>query len=200
MSRNEELSRRILASLSAGGKLPPSSRNGQRPAFVVDAKLSRSRSAVVEMYDLQLASAVGAPAMERCLLRYIENTLGLPVWVPVELQLYVQLDKAVRVAVDDGECCAADIPPDAQSSHHLPRVQTAWGEGRWSVSRPTRRRRREARPARSAFCTTLWAPSVEVASGRHVRPVRRAATVRRRHSGRGVAVRHRPARWADVAL
>ena len=49
----------------------------------------------MEMYDLQLASAVGAPAMERCLLRHIENTLGLPVWMPVDMQLYLQLDQAV---------------------------------------------------------------------------------------------------------
>ena len=52
----------------------------------------------MEMYDLQLASAVGAPAMERCLLRHIENTLGLPVWMPVDMQLYLQLDQAVSHA------------------------------------------------------------------------------------------------------
>ena len=55
---------------------------------------------MLEAYDLQLASAAGAPAMERCLLRWIENVLRLPVWVPVVLPLYVQLDAAVAVAVD----------------------------------------------------------------------------------------------------
>ena len=47
--------------------------------LVVDAKLSRQSSALVDCYDMQLASAVGAPAMEQSLLRWIENTLRLPV-------------------------------------------------------------------------------------------------------------------------
>ena len=38
LTRNEKLSQRILASLSHGGKLPPPSRAGQRPAFHVEAK------------------------------------------------------------------------------------------------------------------------------------------------------------------
>ena len=33
-------------------------------------------------------------------MRYIENQLGLAVWIPVDIQLYLQLEKAVRVAVD----------------------------------------------------------------------------------------------------
>ena len=68
--------------------------------LVLDAKLSRMASVVVEAYDMQLASAVGAPAMERCLVRWVENTLGLPLWVPVDLQLYLQLEEAVGIAVD----------------------------------------------------------------------------------------------------
>ena len=56
----------------AGAALPPLG------ALVLDAKLSRGRSVLVEAYDLQLASAVGAPAMERCLVRFIERTLRLP--------------------------------------------------------------------------------------------------------------------------
>ena len=77
--------------------------NHSRPDFgamVLDAKLSRNRSVMVEAYDIQLASAVGAPAMERSLIRWIENSLRLSVWLPVDLQLYLQLDRAVRVAVD----------------------------------------------------------------------------------------------------
>ena len=68
--------------------------------LIVDAKLSRQSSVLVEAYDMQLASAVGAPAMERCLVRWVESTLGLPLWVPVDMQLYLQLDAAVGVAVD----------------------------------------------------------------------------------------------------
>jgi len=69
-------------------------------AMVIDAKLSRARSTVVECYDLQLASATGAPAMERSFLRWVEKELQLPVWLPVDTHLYLQLDAAVTAAVD----------------------------------------------------------------------------------------------------
>lgn len=42
-------------------------------ALVVDAKLSSARNVVVECYDLQLASATGAPAMERSFIRRVTD-------------------------------------------------------------------------------------------------------------------------------
>ena len=51
LSRNEDLSRRILQSLSAGGKLPPTPNAGKRPAFFVDAKNeeNRTREAIIKL-------------------------------------------------------------------------------------------------------------------------------------------------------
>ena len=61
VSRNEELSRRILASLSAGGKLPPSSRNGQRPAFFVDAKNEEQRARAQREAIIKIRLGVSDP-------------------------------------------------------------------------------------------------------------------------------------------
>jgi hypothetical protein len=90
----------LRTNVTAAAGTPPPPPLPPLGALVLDAKLSRGRSVVVEAYDLQLASAVGAPAMERSLVRWIETSLGLPVWVPVDLQLYKQLEQAVGVAVD----------------------------------------------------------------------------------------------------
>jgi hypothetical protein len=69
-------------------------------AMVVDAKLSRGLSVLVEAYDMQLSSVIGAPAMERCLTRWIERELRLPVWAPTDPSLYKEIDAAVGVAID----------------------------------------------------------------------------------------------------
>ena len=42
----------------------------------------------------------GSPALEEATLRWIENSLGVPVWVPVHPLLYEQFGAAVSSAVD----------------------------------------------------------------------------------------------------
>lgn len=88
-------------------------------ALVLDAKLSRGRSVLVEAYDLQLASAVGAPSMERSMLRWVENSLGLPVWVPVDMHLYLQVsDSRSASRVPIGHPTATRLPPNLPPVGH----------------------------------------------------------------------------------
>ena len=57
------------------------------------------RSVVMDVWEPVAAACTGAaPGLCRGLVRWVEATLRLPVWLPVEMALYLQLEAAVHLA------------------------------------------------------------------------------------------------------
>ena len=59
------------------------------------------RSVVMDVWEPVAAACTGAaPGLCTGLVRWIEATLRLPVWLPVEMALYLQLEAAVHLAIE----------------------------------------------------------------------------------------------------
>ena len=52
----------------------------------------------LKFFDVIWACTGAAPGLCRGLVRWVEATLRLPVWLPVEMALYLQLEAAVHLA------------------------------------------------------------------------------------------------------
>ncbi len=74
--------------------------------LAADAKLSRGRCTVMDLWEPLLASPSGSPGMEAAYFRWIETELRLPIWLPVDATLYAQFGPAVRNALDSFGCAS----------------------------------------------------------------------------------------------